>query len=564
MISNQLKRISVFLIVLFLISSCVGLSNKAAESTITPVNLQPTHTPTIQELEEVDWWKTAVFYQVFVRSFYDSDGDGIGDFRGMIQKLDYLNDGNPQTENDLAIDALWLMPIHPSSSYHGYDVTDYYQVNPDYGTLEDFKDLIDAAHQRGIRVIIDLVINHTSTQHPWFQQALDPQSPFHDYYIWQDEKPGYTGPEGQKVWHRAANGQYYYALFWDQMPDLNLENPVVTQEIYQIARFWLEEVGVDGFRIDAAKHLIEEGADQENTDSTHQWFADFYRYYKSINPQAITVGEVWSNSFEAVRYLRNQEMDVVFNFDLARSILSNVNNRNAASLSNTLTFETRLFPPGGMGIFLSNHDQDRVMTVLMQDENKARIAAAIYLTSPGVPFIYYGEEIGLTGQGDHRNIRTPMQWSADSKAGFTSGTPRLFPKPDYAEKNVQNQLQDSNSLLRYYIDLLRIRSQSEGLQSGRFHPVTSSSTAILSYVRVSQDEQVLMILNLSNQPQEKVTFRTLEGLLPGRYRLQPLRGKIVEVDVLVEQDGSLRDFEFPDIIPVGDVLIYKLEKLPEN
>jgi len=564
MISIQLKRIFVFLIVLFLISSCAGLSDRAAESAITPLPLQSNQTPTDKVLEEVDWWKTAVFYQIFVRSFYDSDGDGIGDFRGLVQKLDYLNDGNPKTENDLGINALWLMPIHPSPSYHGYDVTDYYQVNPDYGTLDDFKDLIDAAHQRGMRVIIDLVINHTSTRHPWFQQALDPQSPYHDYYIWQDENPGYTGPEGQKVWHRAANGKYYYALFWDQMPDLNLENPAVTQEIYQIARFWLEEAGVDGFRIDAAKHLIEQGNDQENTDSTHQWFADFYRYYKSINPQAITVGEVWSNSFEAVRYLRNQEMDVVFNFDLARSILSNVNNRNATSLNNTLTFETRLFPPGSMGIFLSNHDQDRVMTVLMQDESKARIAAAVYLTSPGVPFVYYGEEIGLTGQGDHRNIRTPMHWSAESKAGFTSGTPWLFPKPDYAEKNVQYQLQDSSSLLRFYMNLLRIRSQSEGLQSGQFYPVACSSAAVLSYARVSQNEQVLVILNLSNQPQEKVTFRTLEGLLPGRYRLQPLTGKIVEVVVSVQQDGSLQEFEFPDTVPVGDVLIYQFEKLPEN
>jgi len=564
MISIQLKRIFVFLIVLFLISSCAGLSDRAAESAITPLPLQSNQTPTDKVLDGVDWWKTAVFYQIFVRSFYDSDGDGIGDFRGLVQKLDYLNDGNPKTENDLGINALWLMPIHPSPSYHGYDVTDYYQVNPDYGTLDDFKDLIDAAHQRGMRVIIDLVINHTSTRHPWFQQALDPQSPYHDYYIWQDENPGYTGPEGQKVWHRAANGKYYYALFWDQMPDLNLENPAVTQEIYQIARFWLEEAGVDGFRIDAAKHLIEEGNDQENTDSTHQWFADFYRYYKSINPQAITVGEVWSNSFEAVRYLRNQEMDVVFNFDLARSILSNVNNRNATSLNNTLTFETRLFPPGSMGIFLSNHDQDRVMTVLMQDESKARIAAAVYLTSPGVPFVYYGEEIGLTGQGDHRNIRTPMHWSAESKAGFTSGTPWLFPKPDYAEKNVQNQLQDSSSLLRFYMNLLRIRSQSEGLQSGQFYPVACSSAAVLSYARVTQNEQVLVILNLSNQPQEKVTFRTLEGLLPGRYRLQPLTGKIVEVVVSVQQDGSLQEFEFPDTVPVGDVLIYQFEKLPEN
>ncbi|WP_169787295.1 alpha-amylase family glycosyl hydrolase [Bellilinea caldifistulae] len=523
-----------------------------------------TLTPTDVVQENGEWWKTAVFYQVFVRGFYDSNGDGIGDFRGLIQKLDYLNDGNPETATDLGVTALWLMPIHPSPSYHGYDVTDYYNVNPDYGTMDDFRELIEAAHQRGIKVIIDLVINHTSTQHTWFKQALESESPFYDYYIWQDENPGYSGPQGQVVWHRASNGKYYYALFWDQMPDLNLKNPAVKEEIYQIVRFWLEDVGVDGFRLDAAKHLIEEETQQENTALTHEWLANFYAYYKSLKPQAITVGEVWANSFEAVRYVRNSEMDMVFNFDLARSILSNINDRDAISLSNTLTFETRLFPTGSMGVFLTNHDQDRVMTVLMKDIDKARLAAAVYLTSPGVPFIYYGEEIGLTGQGDHRNIRTPMHWSSERMAGFTSTTPWIFPKMDYPEKNVQKQLEDPESLLRFYINLLRIRNQSDALQTGQFIPLSSSSPSILSYARVSQNDQILILLNLGDQPQNGVTLRSPEGLKPGRYRLQPLAGRLIDAIVSVEQNGSLDDFEFPETIAAGDVLIYQFIQIPES
>lgn len=561
MTSNTIKKTLIGLIILVLAACSVPFAQPFQTPETPPPTSSPAVTASVETEEE--WWKTAVFYQVFVRSFYDSDGDGTGDFRGLIEKLDYLNDGDPNTDDDLGITALWLMPIHPSPSYHGYDVTDYYDVNPDYGSLEDFKDLIRAAHRRGIKIIIDFVINHTSTQHPWFKQALDPQSPYYDYYIWQDENPAYSGPQGQKVWHRASNGRYYYALFWDQMPDLNLKNPEVTQEIYKIARFWLLEVGVDGFRIDAAKHLIEEETKQENTALTHEWLTEFSTYTKSLNPRSMTVGEVWSNSFEAVRYIRNQELDMVFNFDLARSILSNINNRDGSSLTNTLNFESRLFPTGSMGIFLTNHDQDRAMTVLMEDNDKARLAAAVYLTSAGVPFIYYGEEIGLTGQGDHRNIRTPMHWTADRVAGFTSGTPWLFPKADYAEKNVQKQLNDPDSLLRHYINLLKLRFQSEALKSGQFFPLTSSSSSIASFVRVGKNEQVMVILNLGDQPEENFTLSAVEGMLPGRYRLQSLMGNDLDVEVVVENDGSLQEAKIMNEIPAGGVFINRLVKMDE-
>ncbi|MEW6650771.1 MAG: alpha-amylase family glycosyl hydrolase [Chloroflexota bacterium] len=549
---------------IFLILVAIALAGclPAAQMPTSTPEPELTPTATAEPPADPEWWKSAVFYQIFVRSFYDSNGDGIGDFRGIIEKMDYLNDGNPLSGNDLEINAIWLMPIHPSPSYHGYDVTDYLQVNPDYGTLDDFEALIAEAHKRDVRVIIDFVINHTSTQHPWFQASKDVQSEYHPYYIWKDEDPGFSGPQGQKVWHRAPNGKYYYALFWDQMPDLNLQNPAVTEQIKQIAHYWLVDVGVDGFRVDGAKHLIEEGSDQENTDQTHAWFEEFFIYYKNINPYSVTVGEVWSNSFEVVRYVKNDGLDVVFNFDLARSILNGVNSHDAGSLANTLSFETRLFPPGSMGIFLSNHDQDRVMSVLMEDEGKARVAAAIYLTSPGIPFIYYGEEIGLTGQGDHRNIRTPMHWSSESKAGFTTGTPWIFHKADFKEKNVATQLRDPDSLLRHYQNLLRARAQSTALQQGALTMVDSGNRHVLAYLRVSADEAALVLLNLSDEPVENYALSAPEGLTPGEYTLLPLIGELPGLNLTVSDDGGFENFLPLPQLQAYQIAVFELVQAP--
>ena len=215
------------------------------------------------------WWNDTTFYEIFVRSFYDSDGDGAGDLNGLIGKLDYLNDGDPTTTSDLGVTGIWLMPIMASPSYHGYDVTDYYQVNPEYGTNEDFKRLIEEAHKRGIRVIIDLVLNHTSAEHPWFIESQDPNSPKRDWYVWSDEEPQGKG------WHPGKNGGYYYGYFGEHMPDLNYKNPAVTEEMQKVVRFWLEEMGADGFRLDAVKYLYEDGKRIEHTPATHEWLKGF-------------------------------------------------------------------------------------------------------------------------------------------------------------------------------------------------------------------------------------------------------------------------------------------------
>ena len=241
------------------------------------------------------WWNDRVFYEVFVRSFYDSDGDGIGDFNGLIEKLDYLNDGDPSTTGDLGITGLWLMPIFPSPSYHGYDVTNYREINPDYGTLNDFRHFLAEAHSRGIAVILDFPINHTSSQHPWFVESSNPESGYADWYVWEDEDPGYGGPWGQQVWHEL-DGRYYYGVFWGGMPDLDFENPDVTMEMVDVSRFWLEEVGVDGFRMDAIKYMVPDGRIQENTVQNLAWLEAYRDELGTIRPDVFVVGEVWDET----------------------------------------------------------------------------------------------------------------------------------------------------------------------------------------------------------------------------------------------------------------------------
>ncbi|MGI9180866.1 MAG: alpha-amylase family glycosyl hydrolase, partial [Longimicrobiaceae bacterium] len=226
---------------------------------------------------EGEWWRSGVCYHVFVRSFFDSDGDGIGDLRGLIQKLDYINDGNPETQGDLGANCIWLMPVAQSPSYHGYDVKNYYHIERGYGSNEDFKQLMAEAHRRGIRVIVDLVLNHSSTEHPYFKAALlDPASPFREWYQFSATQPDVRGPWGQEVWYRSPfRDEYYFALFFHAMPDLNLGNPEVTAEARNIARYWLQEMGVDGFRFDAVTHFFEEGEQMKHVPRTHEWLRDY-------------------------------------------------------------------------------------------------------------------------------------------------------------------------------------------------------------------------------------------------------------------------------------------------
>ncbi len=444
------------------------------------------------------WWNDAVFYEIFVRSFYDSDGDGIGDLNGLIEQLDYLNDGNPATTDDLGVTGIWLMPIMASPSYHGYDVTDYYTVNPEYGTNADFKRLMAEAHKRGIVIIIDLVLNHTSAQHPWFIEAQDPNSERHDWYRWRE-----TGGAG---WHRLGSA-YYFGLFWDQMPDLNFENPAVTDEMLNVTRFWLEEMGVDGFRLDAIKHLIEEGEETENTGATLDWFKEFYAFYKSINPNAFTVAEVWSPTHIVAQYTGGK-VDVCFEFDLAEAMREAAFRARTGSLLVAQENVIAAYSPGQYATFLANHDQTRTRSTLMNDE-QAKVAATLQLTFPGIPFIYYGEEIGMQGAKPDENIRRPMQWTPDG--GFSTGTPWRGYYEDYAMRNITTQNATPDSILNHYRALVTLRNHHAALRIGDWQQVTVKGRSIYSYVRAYEDEVVLVVVNLSGQAVADYTLTLVKG-----------------------------------------------------
>lgn len=497
------------------------------------------------------WWNDTVFYEIFVRSFYDSNGDGIGDLNGIIAKLDYLNDGNPQTTSDLGVTGIWLMPIHPSPSYHGYDVTDYLAINPEYGTMEDFKNLVNEAHKRGIRVIIDLVLNHTSREHPWFIAAGDPNSPYRDYYIWVKEKPAYNGPWGQKVWIPHATG-YYYALFWEGMPDLNYNNPAVTREMYNIVRFWLTETGIDGFRLDAARHLIEDGPKQEDTPATHKWYKAFRTYYKSINPQAMTVGEIWSDLNAIKGYVQGDELDLAFQFNLAKAFVDSAKSGNAGTALGELRLTYKLLPPLQYAPFLTNHDIDRVMSQLGGDVNKAKVAASMLLTAPGVPFLYYGEEVGMMGTKPDENIRRPMPWSAEKYAGFSTTFPWRSLGPGWETNNVALETDDPNSLLSHYRTLIHIRNQHAALRVGQTWALRADHPAIYAILRASREETILVVINLSGEPVSSYSLRLEESnVTPGTYRLFPILGASGEIAPLTfEADGGFSGYApLPELPP---------------
>jgi len=452
------------------------------------------------------WWNDTTFYEIFVRSFSDSDGDGVGDLNGLIQKLDYLNDGDPATASDLGVTGIWLMPIMASPSYHGYDVTDYYEVNPEYGTNEDFKRLIEESHQRGIRVIIDLVLNHTSAEHPWFIESQDPNSPKRDWYVWADEKP-----EG-KGWHPGKNGGYYYGYFGEHMPDLNYKNPAVTEEMYKVVRFWLEEMGADGFRLDAVKYLQEDGKRIEHTPATHEWLKDFNKFYKGIDPEAFTVGEVWDDSGTAAKYV-GAELDATFDFGLAEAMLQSAVSGKKANAARAAQTTIEAYPPGQFATFLANHDQNRTRSRLL-DEGQAKTAATLQLAFGGVPFIYYGEEIGMQGTKPDENIRRPMQWTAEG--GFTTGTPWNAYYEDYPERNVAGQDADPNSLLNHYRALIRLRSEHEALRVGDWQPVASEDDGVYASLRSTDQEQILVLVNLGSKPVNEYQLSLESGpLQPG-------------------------------------------------
>lgn len=499
------------------------------------------------------WTRGAVCYEIFVRSFRDSDGDGIGDLNGLTQSLDYINDGDPRTSTDLGARCVWLMPVAESPSYHGYDVSDYYRVEPDYGTRADFKRMVAAAHRRGIKVLVDLVLNHASSEHPYFKEALrDTSSRYRDWFRWSATNPKTKGPWGQEVWHKSpVRDEYFYGVFYSGMPDLNYEHAPVRREADKVARFWLREMGVDGFRLDAVSFLIESGDTLSHSRRTHAVLRDFAAGVRRTSPKSFTIGEVWDSTGTILSYYPDQ-LDAYFAFPVSDGILDAVRTGSAKTLVPELLRYQRALPPDRWSPFLRNHDQTRTVTALGGDTARARLAASILLTLPGLPFVYYGEEIGMTGDKPDEMLRTPMQWTAGAGGGFTRGKPWEPLQKDAGVITVAAQQSDSGSLLNMYKRLIRLRATNSALASGELIPVRASSEAVLAYVRRDVGRPVLVVSNLGTTPLDRVALSSeIAALRVGRYGARPLFGVAPDAELTVAADGRFADFvAVPTLAPM--------------
>lgn len=446
------------------------------------------------------------WYEVFVYSFYDSDGDGVGDLNGLTEKLDYINDGDPETDTDLGCNGIWLMPIMPSTTYHKYDVTDYCDIDKEYGSLEDFQTFLDACHDRGINVIIDLVMNHSSSQHTWFQTAAEylkglpegtepdaAECPYVDYYYFsREQQNGYSPLEGTD-W-------YYEARFWSEMPDLNLGNEAVRAEFEKIVDFWLD-LGVDGFRLDAAKEYYS-GSVDANIEVL-SWFNDMV---KSKKEDAYIVAEVWNDLTTYARYYESG-IDSCFDFAFADStgvIASTLKGGSASSYGNALVnlqetlsqySDTYIDAP-----FYTNHDMARSAGYYSGDhsEKQTKLAQAMNLLMTGSSFLYYGEELGMKGSGKDENKRAPMYWSTDETAEGMCRGPLDMDEVKMKYGSYEEQQADGNSIYQFVKETIKLRNMYPELARGTVTLQEGISDDAVCAVKKSYDgSEVLLIYNIS-------------------------------------------------------------------
>jgi alpha-amylase len=482
------------------------------------------------------WTGHDVCYEIFVRSFYDSNDDGIGDLNGVIARLGYVD--------SLGVSCIWLMPVMPSPSYHGYDVTDYYGIEPAYGTADDFRRLVAAAHRHGIRIIVDMVLNHTSNEHPWFQAALrDTTSPYRHWYRFSPTPLG-RGPWGEDAWHRSpVRDEYYYGVFWSGMPDLDYHTPAVREEAMRIATFWLRDMGADGLRLDAIPYLLEQDGCLIGCPGTHQFLRQYAAHVDSVKPGAYTVGEVWANAQTVLPYYPDQ-LTSYFGFELADSMISATRSGRAAGLLAPFLRLQDTVPQYRWSPILSNHDGTRTMTLLGGDVSRARVAATLLLTLPGLPFIYYGEEIGMTGDKPDPRLRTPMQWRPRSGVGFTGGTPWEVPQPDSLSVNAEVENADTGSLLNLYRRLIHLRRENEALGTGRLVGLVSSNPHVAAYLRrAASGRAVLVVVNLGEETVQGVTVMSAVPVLAaGSYVANTLLSGPGGAPLSVSRDGWIRAY----------------------
>jgi alpha-amylase len=454
-----------------------------------------------RKVKPIAAWPMGVKYEVFVLSFADGNGDGKGDLKGLTAKLDYLH--------DLGVNGIWLLPIMQSPSYHKYDVVNYRSIDPAYGTFDDFKKLVKEAHKRNIKIILDLVINHTSVEHPWFQSAVKGKdSPFRDYYVWAkkdsirkqiSEKKIIFDTDNISQWH-AVNGDtindQYYGFFSSSMPDLNFDNKKLRADIIEIGRFWLQDMKVDGFRLDAAKYIFPE----DRAADSHAYWTEFGEAMKSIKPDVYLVGEVWADYKTAAPYLKG--LPSVFNFDMCFAITNAINSGRDSiglvekyrAINDYYKFVTNEYIDA---TFLRNHDQPRILSELGNDKNKAKLAASILLTLPGTPYVYYGEEIGMIGQKPDEYCREPFIWDVHETDPLqtTWEIPRF--STDQTVVPISKQKDDKNSMYNFYKRYIHYRNSSEALTNGSIEGINVEAKEVISFIRKGNDDESLVLHNLS-------------------------------------------------------------------
>ncbi|WP_368491123.1 alpha-glucosidase [Clostridium sp. BJN0013] len=507
-------------------------------------------------MEQQLWWKEAVFYEIYVRSFMDSTGDGIGDLKGIISKLDYLK--------DLGIDVIWISPVYKSPNCdNGYDISDYRDISPEFGTLDDFYDLLKQVHMRDMKLIIDLVMNHTSDLHPWFIESRSCRNNSkRNFYIWKQgiknkEPNNWKSIFGGSVWEYDRNTkEYYFHLFSKNQPDLNWENREMREEIYDMINWWLER-GVDGFRIDAISHIKKDVLDEKmpyvkgeryvNAFERYTNVQGIFYYLKELKEKAlnkydiVTVGEANGVTAEQAPLWVNEKdgiFNMIFQFELLNLFEAQSYHKvNILDIKRILSkWQKVLENKGWNALFIENHDVPRIVSILGDNEylrESATCIAAMYFMMRGTPFIYQGQEIGMTnikledieeyndikskefyytkikegvpkekvmkilGLSSRDNARSPMQWNDKKNAGFTTGIPWFSVNENYKKINVENQLKDSKSILNFYKKMISIRRENKVFIYGNYKMILKDHMSIFAYTRTFKGEKAIVICNLS-------------------------------------------------------------------
>ena len=488
------------------------------------------------------WYRDALIYEAPVKSFQDASGDGIGDFRGMAERLDYIR--------DLGVDCIWLLPMFPSPlNDDGYDIAEFLDIHPDYGTLDDFKIFLDAAHAKGLRVIADMVMNHTSDQHPWFQEArLDPSSPKRDYYVWSDDPSRYPDVRIIFIDTEVSNwsydqvaGQFYWHRFFSHQPDLNYDNPKVWEEMFDIVRFWLD-LGLDGFRCDAVPYLYErDGTNGENLPETHEFLRELRKMVDKEFPGKMLLAEANQWPSEVIQYFGTEEdpeFHMAFHFPLMPRMFMAMRQETRTPIVEIMQ-QTPAIPDGCQwAIFLRNHDEltlemvtdaerdymyyeyardprmrlnlgirRRLAPLLDNGRRQIEMMNSLLLSMPGTPVLYYGDEIGMGDNiylGDRNGVRTPMQWNGDRNAGFSRADwARLYspvimdPVYGYQSVNVEAQQRTPTSLLNWMKRMIAVRKRYKAMSRGTLEFLHPSNLKVLPYVRQYENETLLCVVNLS-------------------------------------------------------------------